>query len=558
MDRARPPGLFETCKTSRMAKVPWTSPTRPWEDCDPARQAALRQAWGSGHLKYKLDPSQAEIYDDIFRSHQTVQSSMERIYVLDISRQSGKDFLMATMAIEQAYRTKAPVRIPYAAPTRDNVHELLIPTFMNIFADCPPDMLPREMVKGSFARMNGPCLTWPWGARIVLVGVDLHPDWLRGPATYCCFFTEPAFVDNLEDVVEGVLLPQLLTRPDGFSVFGSTPPVTPGHAWSTKYVPQGKARGMYAKRVITECPRLPDEQIEGAIRQYGGMESTRCRRELFCEHIVDSVHAVCPEFTDAKKTIVDASTGANMPRYCDAYTVLDPGFNDGAGVVFAYYDFESDMVNVIGDLFLQGKNSAELALHVNAREWQLFGLKPRKPHKVKDDVWAECLDRMQGMFYPDLPIKAMPVEYAVSGAIHSGVYTRRSDTASQVIADLANEHGLLFSPTDKDDTDAAANSFRLKIQNGKYRIHPRCVHLIAQLEQATWNKSRTRLAPMPGGGHYDVYKAGEYLNRNIVWGRNPFPAPQYSRSKYHVPRGFGKNKSGTAAALNAAFGGKRY
>src|SRR6185503_13080056 len=229
----------------------WTSPCIPWDQCDHERHTRLRIAWGAGDLRYKLHPGQRDVYNDVFRSHTTVNSSMERVYGMDISRQWGKDFLMAAIGVGVAIRRKRQTRIPYAAPTKDMLREIIVPTMMDLFSDCPPELLPQEISKGTFTR-SADTLTWPWGARIVLVGVDLHPDRLRGPATYAFLFTEAAFTPNLTDLMDGVIMPQLLTQPDGFGIMASTPPVTPAHAWTTRYLPEMKGRKMYARKVITD------------------------------------------------------------------------------------------------------------------------------------------------------------------------------------------------------------------------------------------------------------------------------------------------------------------
>ena len=254
----------------------WQSPTKPWDLCSPSRQVKLRQAWGSGNLRWKLDPNQQTMYDAVYASHGTVKSAPERIFCLDVSRQSGKDFMMLTMATEACMRNRRHIRIPYACPTKQTVHELLVPTAYAIFQDCPPELLPIEIKKGTF-RTNQTRLSWSWGAQIVLVGVDLHPDWLRGPASEIFFMTEPAFIESLESLMSGIVLPQMLTYPNGWGMMASTPPETPGHAWTQKYLPDARRRNMYVKRTIMDCPRFEPDQVRGMIQELGGMSSTRTR-----------------------------------------------------------------------------------------------------------------------------------------------------------------------------------------------------------------------------------------------------------------------------------------
>lgn len=534
----------------------WQSPTKPWDLCSPERQAKLRKVWAAGNLRWKLDPSQQLMYDAIYASHATVKSSAERIFCMDVSRQSGKDFTMSVIAIEQMYRRRFPTRIPYAAPTKDNVHELLVPTIEAIFQDCPPELRPHEIRKGTF-RTNAHELNWhDWGGRIVLVGVDLHPDWLRGPATYAFMMTEPGFMENLQELMEGVLLPQMLTQPEGFGIMGSTPPVSPGHPWSTKYIPAAKERAMYAKRTILDCPRFTPDQVKGMIKELGGEKSTRVRRELFVEHVIESTLAAVPEFQEVKAQVVTEEGFDKLPLFRDTYVALDPGFSHATGGVFGYLDYERDLFMIEGDFAVQYLNSSEVARYVKAREWQLWGRPPVKPGKWTDKAWADELELIRALFYRDLKPPAKPVVAYRDTDPRPGTTRRVSDTDSRLIADMSNEHGLVISPTDKDESEAALNNFRVKLQQLKYRIHPRCINLITHLEQGTWNKSRTKLAESAGGGHFDCIPAVVYLNRNIMWGLNPFPRIIHSAHTHHVPREAGQAQ-GTNAAIARLFGRKR-
>lgn len=530
----------------------WTSPTKPWTLCTPERQAKLRRAWSTGNLRWKLDPSQQLIYDEIYASHKTVKSSAARIFCLDVSRQVGKDFIMSILAIEVLYRNRRLLRVPYGAPTKDTCHSVLAPTIESIFDDCPPDLLPHEIQSGTF-RTTARELKVPWGAKLELIGVDLHPQWLRGPATFAWFLTETGFMDNLTELMEGVILPQTLTMPHAFGVMASTPPETPGHPWSTKYLPEAKSRSMYAKRVITDCPRLGDDQVEGFIKEYGGRKSTRCRRELFVEHIIESTLAAVPEFQDVREEIVTTEGFDKPPPYRDTYVSLDPGFSHATGGVFGYLDFDRELFMVEGDIALRYLNSREVARNVKAREWQLWGRVPTKPKSWTDEAWADELELMRACFYPGLPIPASPVLSYRDGRLATTTYQRVSDTDSRLISDMATEHGIMISPTDKDESEVALNALRVNIQRLKYRIHPRCVNLIAHLEQAIWNKGRTKLAESAAGGHFDCIPAAVYLNRALVWGKNPNPPVRFSRKTHFVPAG-SPPSSGTAKTLRAAFG----
>jgi hypothetical protein len=429
------------------------------------------------------------------------------------------------------------------------LREIIVPTMMDLFSDCPPELLPQEISKGTFTR-SADTLTWPWGARIVLVGVDLHPDRLRGPATYAFLFTEAAFTPNLTDLMDGVIMPQLLTQPDGFGIMASTPPVTPAHAWTTRYLPEMKGRKMYARKVITDNPRLSEEQIASAVRSLGGYDSTRVRRELLCEHIVESSAVVVPEFTE-QNIIPD---GTKAPQYRDCYTVLDPGMIHGAGALFAYYDFVDDRLVIEGDFALSGKNSRGLAIALRAREWQLWGIEPKQPSSMTDQAWATEFGLIKGAMYPNLEPPPTVTSFR-GGQLRPAPYMRFSDTDSRLIADLSTEHGLVFAPAGKDDLEAAINSTRLRVQEHKIVFKQRAVNAINHTQNALWNRQRTRFAESADKTHYDCLAALVYLNRMIPWGRNPNPPMSYDGRTHHIPKKVGPSTV-TGRALSRIFRGR--
>ncbi len=519
-----------------MTEKLWTSPTIPWEQCSPERQELLYNAWSAGEIAWKLDPVQREAFDAVYASHATVKSSLERLYTLEFSRRGGKDQVMCTMAVSEGAKARKHIRIPYAAPTREACHDIVVPIILDLFRDCPPELLPYEIKKGTFRR-SADELNWDTGGQIQLIGVDLHPERLRGTATHCAFMTEPGFMQDLEHLLQSILLPQLLTDPDGFIVCGSTPPVTPGHFWSTTVVPEAQLRGMHMKRTIYAfLPRLGQAQVDGMIKSMGGLNSTKVQRELMVEHILESENAVVPEFRDVKKETVTEEAFKTVPTHRDTYTVIDPGFAHATGALFGYMDFEAATFNIEGCFRTRGLNSNEVARRIKAREWQLWGRVPVKPSKYTAEAWAEELELIRSHFYPGISVPPAPVVTWNGNQPFLQTYRRVSDTDSRLIADMASEHGLNFFPTEKQDLELHTNALRLNIQRKRFRIHPRCVELIADLEQATWNKSRTKMAEGAGGHHYDTVSAMTYLNRNLLWNRNPFPPDTWDRHTHHIPK----------------------
>lgn len=471
----------------------WEPTTIPWEQRSEQEQKRLRRLWGSGRLRYKLDPSQREVYDDIRAKLPEVEAAADRTYVLDIGRQWGKDTVMSVLAVETLIRgTLDPkvkprkVRIVYGAPTQEELRELLVPTMEMVFSDCPPELLPKEIERKTIQR-SASQITWPvTESRLVLVGCDLHPNRLRGPATLAFFLTEPGFIRDLDNLVVSVLMPQLTTMPDGFGVMGSTPPVSPAHDWSQKYVPAHRANGRYAHRTIEDNPRVGERQREAMIRQAGGRDSTKSQREQFAMHVVEEELAIIPEFQAAKQDIVQE---VHPPAFFDAYVALDPGWTHLCAGLFGFVDFQKQLLCIQDEFALARANTASVADVIREKE---------------DKLWRNA-PRWNGHGMVNQP------------------YQRVSDTDLRMIGDLSREHGLVFRPTAKDNRDAQIANLRLWVHQRKLRIDPRCQNLIAHMEFGIWNKARTQFEESGDFGHFDLVAALVYLVRNVTMARNPNP-----------------------------------
>jgi hypothetical protein len=343
--------------------------------------------------------------------------------------------------------------------------------------------------------------------------------------------TEPAFMPNFDEVFESVLMPQLLTQHEGYCVLASTPPDSPGHPWSTKYLPEAKQSGMYARRTIDDCPRFEPRQVEIMIKKFGGRQATRVRREFYCEHVVESSLAVVPEFADVKDQIVTGEY--TPPEYRDLYVGMDPGFSHSCGAVFGYLDWHHQQFVLEGDFCVQGLNSKEVARYLKAREWQLWGIEPTKPTNWTDRAWQDELALLRALFYPGLHPRRRVMSTREGNPVPA-TPRRYSDTDIRLISDLASDHGMNFAPTAKDNMDSALSSLRVNMQMHKFLLDPRCVSTISHLETAIWNKQRTKFAETPKH-HYDTVPALVYLNRNVLWQRNPNPPIKHSKQTHHTP-----------------------
>lgn len=312
------------------------------------------------------------------------------------------------------------------------------------------------------------------GSFIKLVGCDMYPNRLRGPVMHAGYLDEAAFIEKLEYVVQNVLWHMMQGITGSRILMGSTPPESPGHAWTTRYVVEAKAAGAYIHRTIRDNTRLTAEEIESEIQEAGGPLHSNCKRELFAQHVTDETLAVIPEFADAKERIIEER---QRPDYFDWYLSMDPAFKDLTAIIAGYWDFRNQILVIEHEAALERPNTEDIANAIREIE--------------------ECYDTN--------PLR------------------RISDVELRLISDLWTQHGLVVVQTAKDDKDVAIAGLRLLIQSHRIRINPRCKGVLAHLEHAIWRKSKKSFERSGQYGHFDYVDALIYMTRNLDKGRNPYP-----------------------------------
>jgi hypothetical protein len=461
----------------------WESPVAPWEALSPERKRVVAQAWQTGVLEWKLNPDQRVVYRTTRKWQATPDAG--RVFVWDMSRRYGKSTLELLMAFEDAIRNRR-WRIPYVAPTYKMVEEILIPLIAELTQDCPPHIWSMKNYERSKTTLHFP----QSGSAIKLVGLDVNPDGARGQWLDQCYGDECGFFDNFEYVLKSVLFPQMQKKTHARVVLGSTPPVSPAHYWSSVIVPEAIASGNYLKRTIEDNPMLSKRERDEFIELAGGRKAVACRREYFAEHIADSTLAIVPEFRDKEARLVRA---VDPPRWRDCYVSLDPGWKDLTALLFGYAHFEQRKLVIEDEVAMPMANSDDIAAATKQKEAQLWGGLARYSRSSSDGT-------------------------------RSQPYLRVSDVKPETISDLWQHHGLLFTPTRKDNLDDQVNAVRVAVQQERIVIHPRCVKLIAQLRNAVWrNEARKVFSNDSAFGHFDLVAALIYLWRNINWARNPYP-----------------------------------
>jgi hypothetical protein len=425
-----------------------------------------------------IRPEQEVIYD-------TVEAAKGIKFCLYISRRYGKSHVCMIKALEDGLKHKN-WEIGFVAPYKEQLRRVYTPIMNTIFKHCP------KSIKPVWKSELGGYLFPSTGSMLFMSGTD-KKNWenLLGMNLHKCYFDEPGTMTDLMQIVKRVVTPMTMTTKEergaecGIILLG-TPSATPAHDYFF-LKEECRSDGNFILRTIEDNKSITPETREEYIKEAGGRDSTTCKREYFCEDVVDTELAVIPEFTleKEKELVVEF----DRPEFFELVGALDPGFSDFTAYVLGYYDFLHAVYRVEGELLINKSPTPVIAEKINELENRLF---PQKK-----------------------------------------VFVRYSDTEPQVICDLARYHELFFTPTKKDGKEARINELRKLILDKRIFIHPRCKNLVRHIKTAIWNEGRTKFERTQSEGHFDLLDSLIYFVRNVdVW-TNPYPPGRYDRRTQH-------------------------
>lgn len=491
--------------------------------------------WRAGKLRYKLHSDQREVYDKYRKWRADVELKRREgaviagkhpfLWVTDSSRRWGKDFLGLVVAHEDAIRRPESV-ITYGTAFLKDLGNIVIPLARQLIADCPHDK--RPVYRANY-RGTSEGIYFPNGSVIRFAGIDMNPDALRGQHSDGIFITEASFCDELEDMVENVLKPQLIGRYHATIMFNSTPPRSLAHPYVRDYMPDARDRGAYVLRTIDDAPQYTQAEKDLFTGGEEGRKTVRIRREYYCEYVAEENALVVPEFNKEKHV-----TEFEIPNYGHAYVTIDPGVKDLCAMNFCVWDFEHARLLVVDEWTKRNANTNELVDALKVKELTHW-------HSV-----------------------AAPLKYWDGKHLLPNPYARISDVDTRMITDMSQLHGISVQPARKDDAEAALHALRNAFLGGRILIHPRCVNTIEHLEGALWNKPRTDFQRSERLGHCDHVDALKYCWRHVNKSANPFPPHAYrvlravgNSDKVFTKPEYMKTGYALSKALNTLFSGRR-
>lgn len=513
-----------------------------------------------GDLSWLLDEHQLVDYEEFERWNQVRQTRdhmqwvkqigalYDNMWVDECGRRYGKTVKWLVKDVEAMLRRKG-ARGMIATPLQKNIGGIIVPLTKVIFKDLPKQYFPRYV--GSRGADHEGLVIEATDSYCKLVGLDKHPDATRGQFLDFAHFTEAAFVNELRELIQGVINPQFRYRPWAWLGLETSTAKKPGCDFNAYFRPDAKLRGTYRIHTIRDNTAIPEEEIEIEERRSGGKDSPVCRRELYCEEVRDPVGLVVPEFDapTADKKLTRHVVEFVRPEYAVAISSADPGVRDLFAMLWGYWDAKRAKLCVERDWAQRNTTTGRVAEVIREIELELYGgasasAREQECYLIRSPKLATVADVISGERQPwnawqDAPAGYSKI-YAPQGfSIHrptgltwwngseycANPYYRVSDTAAQLIVDMGEEHKITLCATAKDDKEAALYSLRTAFKDDKIEIHPRCVALIEHLRAAVWNEQRTDYERTEAHGHYDLVDALVYMWRMLGPVRAIDPTP---------------------------------
>jgi hypothetical protein len=468
------------------------------------REELLWKAWSAGELSWLLNKDQRVVHDQ-YRAWElldptTQEGDFPRCFVLDIGRRYGKTTLRLLTRVEDAIRN--PGRLyRIASAYQKGVDEIVGDVSRFVFETCPEELRPRYLQsRQRYVFRNG--------SEIRLVGLDMHPDGLRGRASDGDDLSEAAFIKGLAYTVKSVLYPQYQGRPWARICMESSAPVESDAEYDKVFVDDARRRGAYAYRTIDDNPLLSDEEREEFIRAAGGRGSPTAQREYFNERVRDPVGSVVPEFSRSKHV-----SRSEVPAYARCYVSADPGVRDKFALVFGYADVARGKLVIQRSWAQRNASLADVAEVVLQTERELWGVEHHGSERallaLGTSATAPHSSRLS--FWDGERVRGNPAR-------------RVSDTDARTLVELRAAHGIEFGAADKRHARHAADAgsarrleqpklyvLRTWLANGKIEIWPDSGPLEEQLERGRWNSTRTDFERSDAIGHLDALMALVYM-----------------------------------------------
>lgn len=419
-----------------------------------------------------------------------------------ISRQRGKTFAALTWYAQRA-GLEANLDGVYLAQTGSNAEAIVSSWLRDVEDDLPPEWE---------VEFRDGVLRFPrTGSELAVFGTDNQQyRRRRGRKAKVVLFDEAAFYADLLDV-EQVYIPQLQTT-GGIGLYLSSPPISPAHPFNER-CRAAQATGRYAHDTFWSNPRINHEAVIAGECQRLGLtrdellQSTAFRREFLAEDVTEETRAAVPAWTPERATRLVRVV--ERAPFFDAYVGTDNGYSpDPSAALFSWHHVAANALVVEDELELRNGTASDFANAIKTKERELWGVTLYEGTlKALETELNELPEFLRRRIHANAPRQP---------------FLRVGDDDPQLLAEMAQVHGLAIFPTQKPDKAIAVDFVNQLVAAERIIIHPRCVRLREQLFTTVWNKSRTQWERTQKD-HGDLVDCLVYLARNVRWNRDCRP-----------------------------------
>src|ERR1700690_3608056 len=415
---------------------------------------AIRLAWQIGRLRYKLSPLQRDVKDWM---NATLLRFNEAL--LHIGRQTGKTFLLNVVSIEECIK-RPNLTLVYIAPVERKLSSFIKPVLDTILRDCPDDLRPfYNESKNQLIFKNGSIIHY-FGSHN-----DSH-NAIRGLGSVSVLVLDEAgFFSNLQELI-AVVSPMLL-RTKGYLIFSSSSPEAVDHPF-VALIEQAKLEGWYILHPTWDDKTVTEEQLNILARQLGGKDSTKYRREVGCELVVEKTKQVLPEWNS--NLYIKHIERSPVYKFFHHFVAFDPGFKDPSSVSFGTYLFGSGKLYIEDEIVIAGRDITidKLAAKIQSKVLELWSSSDRVTY------WA--------------------------------------DPSNQTVLDeMGKKYKLYFNWTAKDKKRQYLEALRAFIGQGCLILDPRCIIHKTMFENTIWKEDHSEFERSSSGFHGDCIDSTLYM-----------------------------------------------
>lgn len=430
------------------------------------QQEAIHLAWTIGRLTYKLKPLQRQI-----RAVWEKTKEYSHQFLGHIGRQTGKTFLWNVTACELAIQHPGST-IVVIAPVERKLAAFIKPVLATILADCPDELRPEYLeAKNQLVFPNGSIVHY-FGSH------NDNYNAIRGlGSVHFVLIDEAGFISHLLELI-GVVAPMLL-RTKGYLVLSSSSPESPDHPFVT-LIEQAKMEKWYVLHPTWDDKTVTADDLNTLAKLLGGKDSTRYRREVGCELIVEKTKQALPEW-DSRKYVYHIPRSA-VYKFFNHFVCFDPGFKDPSAVSFGTYLFGIGALYIEAEIVIPGKDITidKLSAMIQAKVVELW------PGSDRITYWA--------------------------------------DPSNQTVLDeMGKKYHLYWNWTAKDKKRQYLEALRAFIGQGGIVLDPSCIIHKAMFENTIWKDDHSEFERSASGFHGDCIDTTLYMYRNLVT-TNPVPS----------------------------------